>query len=47
MIRPIALRIASEISSMPEFNLDLMATGGIVTGDHAFSYAKFGGCSVF
>ena len=47
MIRPIALRVASTIANMPEYKLDIMATGGIVNAEHAIWYSKFGGCSVF
>jgi dihydropyrimidine dehydrogenase (NADP+) len=46
VIRPIALRVSSEIS-MLNLGLEQMATGGIVSGDHAMSYLLYGGCSVF
>lgn len=46
VIRPISLRVASEIASL-NIGLEQMATGGIVTGDHAMAYNLYGGCSVF
>jgi dihydropyrimidine dehydrogenase (NADP+) len=46
VIRPIALRVSSEIADL-NLGLEQMATGGIVSGDHAMSYNLYGGCSVF
>ena len=46
VIRPISLRVASEIADL-NLGLEMMATGGIVTGDHAMAYNLYGGCSVF
>lgn len=46
VIRPISLRVASEIATL-QLGLEQMATGGIITGDHAMSYAIYGGCKVF
>lgn len=46
VIRPIALRVSSEIANL-KLGLEQMATGGIVSGDHAMSYLLYGGCSVF
>ena len=46
VLRPIALRVAAELSQL-NLGLEQMATGGIVTGDHAMSYLLYGGCSVF
>jgi dihydropyrimidine dehydrogenase (NADP+) len=47
ILRPIALRVATQVSSIPEFHLDMMATGGIVNADHAMAYLRYGGCKVF
>ena len=46
VIRPIAMRVASEIYDL-NLGLEMMATGGIVSGDHAMQYLLYGGCSVF
>ena len=46
VLRPIALRVAAEMSKL-NLGLDQMATGGVVTGDHALWYNMYGGCSVF
>jgi dihydropyrimidine dehydrogenase (NADP+) len=46
VIRPISLRVASEIADL-DLGLEQMATGGIITGDHAMAYLMYGGCSVF
>jgi dihydropyrimidine dehydrogenase (NADP+) len=45
VIRPIALRIASEIARL-NLGIEMMATGGIVTAEHALWYNLYGGCSV-
>lgn len=48
MLRPIALRVATNIANHPNLKkAELMATGGIISSHHALSYAKFGRCSVF
>lgn len=48
ILRPIALRVATNIANHPELkNAELMATGGIINAQHALSFAKFGRCSVF
>ena len=47
LIRPIALRVATTISQMEDFNLDIMATGGIVNAQHALAFTRFGGASVY
>lgn len=46
VIRPIALRIASEIKKL-NLDIEMMATGGIINAEHALWYNLFGGCSVF
>ena len=46
VIRPIALRIASEIARM-NLGIEMMATGGITSAEHALWYNLYGGCSVF
>ena len=46
VIRPIALRVSSEIADL-KLGLEIMATGGIITGDHAMAYNIYGGASVF
>lgn len=47
-MRPIALRVATNIANHPELNkAEIMATGGIINAHHALAYAKFGRCSVF
>lgn len=46
IIRPISLRIASEISRL-NIGIEMMATGGIITAEHALWYNLYGGCSVF
>jgi dihydropyrimidine dehydrogenase (NADP+) len=46
VIRPIALRVSSEIADL-KLGLEIMATGGIITGDHAMAYNLYGGASVF
>lgn len=46
MIRPISLRIATNVSSQVK-GINIMATGGIVNASHAMNYLRFGGCSVF
>lgn len=48
ILRPIALRVATNIANHPHLNkAELMATGGIINAHHALAYAKFGRCSVF
>jgi len=46
VIRPISLRIASEIAKM-NLGIEMMATGGIANAEHALWYNLYGGCSVF
>jgi dihydropyrimidine dehydrogenase (NADP+) len=46
IIRPISLRIASEISRL-NLGIEIMATGGIISAEHALWYNLYGGCSVF
>jgi dihydroorotate dehydrogenase len=47
ILRPIALRVATEVSTTPGFKLEMMATGGIITAEHALAYLRYGGCKVF
>ena len=48
VLRPIALRVATNIAADPSLNhVEMMATGGIINAQHALAYAKFGRCSVF
>lgn len=48
ILRPIALRVATNLANNPLLNsAELMATGGIINAHHALAYAKFGRCSVF
>lgn len=48
LLRPIALRVATNIARDPKLNKALlMATGGIINAQHALSYARYGRCSVF
>lgn len=48
ILRPIALRVATNLANNPHLNkAELMATGGIINAYHALSFAKFGRCSVF
>lgn len=48
ILRPIALRVATNLANNPHLkDAELMATGGIITAQHALAYAKFGRCSVF
>lgn len=48
ILRPIALRVATNISNHPDLKeAELMATGGIINSQHALAYAKFGRCAVF
>jgi dihydropyrimidine dehydrogenase (NADP+) len=46
IIRPISLRIASEIARM-NLGIEMMATGGIINSEHALWYNLYGGCAVF
>lgn len=46
LLRPIALRVATEMAQL-NLGLEMMATGGIVTGEHAMWFNMYGGCSVF
>jgi dihydroorotate dehydrogenase len=47
-LRPIALRVATNINNDPECkDAALMATGGIINAQHALAYAKYGRCAVF
>ena len=48
VLRPIALRVATNIASDPKLDAaELMATGGIINAQHALAYAQYGRCSVF
>ena len=48
LLRPIALRVATNIANHPDLKkAEIMATGGIISALHALSYAKFGRCSIF
>lgn len=47
VLRPIALRVATEISTIKEFKLEMMATGGIINAEHVMAYLRFGGTKVF
>lgn len=46
VIRPISLRVAMEMASL-NLGLDIMATGGIISAEHARAYNLYGGCKVF
>jgi len=47
ILRPIALRVATQVSTVPGFKLEMMATGGIVNAEHAMAFLRYGGTKVF
>lgn len=47
IIRPIALRVASTIANTSGVHLEMMASGGIVSAEHAMTFLRFGGTKVF
>ena len=46
-LRPIALRVACQVSMVEGFKLDIMATGGVANAEHAMAYLRYGGTKVF
>jgi dihydropyrimidine dehydrogenase (NADP+) len=47
ILRPISLRVAAQVSEIPGFKLEMMATGGIISAEHAMAYLYYSGCKVF